>query len=190
MHSTIHTCVPSPLVAVTGSFKEGHPGWGKCGSSSQLSQLRRAPREEASPPAPIILWCALDSGGTEAQGRVAQGCPVRARTPGLCPWYWPPPPPPPAPKARNTAPTLRGKGEASGQTSSQTQGHLHTACVPTGSEDIQENLCADTSAMPGLGLRSQARPALHSHPLSYLGDPGRVGATLGSPLGESGDYFP
>lgn len=61
--------------------------------------------------------------------------------------------------------------------------------LPTGAEDIQETLRADTSAMPGLGPRSQARPALHSHPLGYPGDPGRVGATLGPPLGQSGDYF-
>lgn len=31
------------------------------------------------------------------------------------------------PKAHKT---LQGKGEASGQTSSQEQGHLHTTCVP------------------------------------------------------------
>ena len=120
------TCVPSPLVAVTGPLYRGTPGLGGVWQfQPALPAEKGTPGRKPAPSPPPSSYCVHWTRRTGAQGRVAQGCPVTARTPGLCPWYWPSPP-----KVIIPPQSSRGKGEASGQTSSQEQGHLHTACAP------------------------------------------------------------
>lgn len=126
MCSTVCACVPSPLMAVTGPLYRGHPGWGKCGGSGQLSRLGRALLGGSRPPPPPSSCCVhWTQGETEAQTRIAQGCPVRAqkaRTLSVVPAA--------TPKGYVLSQPSRGDGEASGQTSSQEQGHSHPAQLP------------------------------------------------------------
>ena len=119
------THVPSPLMAMTGSLYRGTPRLGGVWQFQPALPAEKGTPGRKPAPLPPSSYCVHWTRGTEAQGRVAQGCSVRARTPGLCPWYWPPPQ-----KLIILPQPSRRKGEASGQTSSQEQGHLHTACVP------------------------------------------------------------
>ena len=78
-----------------------------------------------TPPPPSSCCVHWTQGETEAQTRIAQGCPVRAqkaRTLSVVPAA--------TPKGYVLPQPSRGNGEASGQTSSQEQGHSHLARLP------------------------------------------------------------